>query len=149
VYWTWAFCNTALAVACCIAGVVRIRGRRARGHRRMMQIAASLVGLFLVSYAVKLPLLGREDRSLWSTSELWTLYAHELCIVAMLAAGGLAALRARRFGEVRDGPKPAPEADERDRRIHRIAGRIAVIASFFALFTAAIVLSGMYSRAEF
>jgi len=115
----------------------------------MMQIAASLVGLFLVSYAVKLPLLGREDRSLWGTSELWTLYAHELCIVAMLAAGGLAALRARRFGEVRDGPKPAPEADERDRRIHRIAGRIAVIASFFALFTAAIVLSGMYSRAEF
>ncbi|MBW2400280.1 MAG: DUF420 domain-containing protein, partial [Deltaproteobacteria bacterium] len=116
-FWTWAFCNTTLVVACCIAGVVRIRGRRAREHRRMMRIAASLVGLFLVSYMVKLPVLGREDRSLWSTSELWTLYTHELCIFAMLVAGAVAALRARRFGEIRDGPNPAPEADERDRRL--------------------------------
>jgi hypothetical protein len=115
----------------------------------MMRIAASLVGLFLVSYAVKLPMLGREDRSLWSTSELWTLYVHELCVVAMLAAGVVAALHMRRFGEVRDGPNPAPEADESDRRVHRIAGRIAVIASLFALLTAGAVLTGMYSRAEF
>jgi hypothetical protein len=115
----------------------------------MMRIAASLVGLFLVSYAVKLPMLGREDRSLWSTSELWTLYLHELCIVAMLGAGVVAALRMRRFGEIRDGPNPAPEADEGDRRVHRIAGRIAVIASLFALLTAGAVLTGMYSRAEF
>jgi uncharacterized iron-regulated membrane protein len=115
----------------------------------MMRIAASLVGLFLVSYMVKLPVLGREDRSLWSTFELWTLYTHELCIFAMLVAGAVAALRARRFGEIRDGPNPAPEAEERDRRLHRIAGRIAVISSLFALLTAAAVLTGMYSRAEF
>ncbi len=115
----------------------------------MMRIAGSLVGLFLVFYAIKLPILGREDRSLWSTSELWTLYVHELCIVAMLAAGVLAALQARRFGEIRDGPNLAPEADERDRRLHRMAGRIAVISSMFALLTAAAVLTGMYSRAEF
>ena len=50
---------------------------------------------------------------------------------------------------VRDGPNPAPEADEGDRRVHRIAGRIAVIASLFALLTAGAVLTGMYSRAEF
>jgi len=105
--------------------------------------------LFLVSYAVKLPLLGREDRSQWSSSELWTLYAHELFIVAMLAAGAVAAFHASRFGEVRDGPNPAPEAAERDRSIHRIAGRIAVGSSLFALLTAAAVLKGMYSRAEF
>lgn len=115
----------------------------------MMQAAGSLVVLFLVSYAVKLPLLGREDRSHWSSSELWTLYAHELCIVAMLAAGAVAAFYARRFGEVRDGPHPAPEADGRDRSIHKIAGRIAVISSVFALLTAAAVLTGMYSRADF
>ena len=115
----------------------------------MMRIAGSLVGLFLVSYAMKLPMLGREDRSLWSTSELLTLYAHELCIVTMLVAGVVAALHARRFGEIRDGPNPAPDASGSDRRVHRIAGRIAIIASLFALFTAAAVLTGMYSRAEF
>jgi hypothetical protein len=115
----------------------------------MMQVAASLVGLFLVSYMIKLPLLGREDRSLWSTSELWTLYAHEVCIVAMLTAGAVAAFHARRFGEIHDGPNPAPEASGRDRRIHRIAGRIAVTSSLFALLTAAVVLAGMYSRARF
>jgi uncharacterized membrane protein len=113
----------------------------------MMRIAASLVGLFLVSYAVKLSLLGREDRSVWGTSAMWTLYAHELCIVATLAAGVVAALYARRFGEVHDGLDPAPEANGRDRRIHRIAGRIAVGSSLLALFTAAVVLTGMYSRA--
>lgn len=115
----------------------------------MMRIAASLVALFLVSYAIKLPLLGREDRSVWSPSELWTLYAHELCILATLAAGMVAALYSRRFGEVRDGPDPAPEANGKDRRIHRIAGRIALCSSLLALFTAAVVLTAMYSRAEF
>jgi len=115
----------------------------------MMRIAASLVGLFLASYLVKLPLLGREDRSLWGASELWTLYVHEICIVAMLAAGAVAAFHARRFGEVHDGPNPAPDASERDRRLHRIAGRIAVVSSLLALITAAGVLTGMYSRAEF
>jgi len=115
----------------------------------MMQLAGSLVGLFLVSYAVKLPLLGREDRSLWSASEHWILYVHELCIIAMLTAGAVAVFYARRLGEIRDGPNPAPEASERDRSIHRIAGRIAVASSLFALLTAAAVLKGMYSRAEF
>ena len=114
-----------------------------------MLLAGALIGLFLVSYLLKLPLLGREDRSLWSTSELWTLYLHELCIVAMLGAGAVAVFHARRFGEVRDGSNPAPEARESDRRVHRIAGRTAVIASLFALFTAGAILTGMYSRAEF
>jgi len=115
----------------------------------MMKIAASLVGLFVVAYLVKVSLLGREDRSLWSAAELWTLYVHELCIVAMLVAGSAAALHARRFGEVYDGSIPVPEARERDRRIHRIAGRVAVAASVLALLTAARVLVGMYSRAGF
>jgi uncharacterized membrane protein YozB (DUF420 family) len=149
VFWTWAFCNTALVVLCCVVGVVRVRGGRARAHRRMMQVAGALVALFLGSYLLKVVLLGREDRSLWAPSELWMLYAHELCIVAMLVAGGVAALRARRFGEVRDADDPAPDAAARDRRVHRLAGRIAVASSLLALLTAAGVLLGMYSRAGF
>jgi uncharacterized membrane protein YozB (DUF420 family) len=147
VFWTWAFGNTLLVVACCFVGVARIRAKRARAHRRLMGVAAAFVGLFLASYLVKVGVIGREDRSLWSAIDLWTLYVHELCVATMLVAGALAAHRARRFGAVQDGPSPAPEARARDRRVHRLAGRIAVAASALALLTAGGVLVGMYSRA--
>jgi hypothetical protein len=113
----------------------------------MMQISAALVGAFLLSYLVKVGVLGKEDRSLWSTFDVWTLYIHELCVMAMLVAGGVAALRARRFGEVRETAPPAPDARPDDLRVHRVAGKVAVVASVFALLTAGMVLLGMYSRA--
>jgi uncharacterized membrane protein YozB (DUF420 family) len=146
-YWTWAFANLLFAVSFGIAGVRRVRRRRVRGHRRMMLAGVSLVGLFLVSYLVKVALLGREDRSSWSQATLCALYVHEACVVAMLVAAGIALTRARRFGPLRDGEPPAPEASERDRRVHRRAGRVAVAASVLALLTAAAVLAGMYARA--
>jgi uncharacterized membrane protein YozB (DUF420 family) len=112
-----------------------------------MLAGASLVALFLVSYLVKVALLGREDRSSWSQESLFTLYVHEACVAAMLVAAGIALTRARRFGPGRDGEPPAPEASERDRRMHRRSGRVAVAASVLAVFTAAGVLAGMYARA--
>jgi uncharacterized membrane protein YozB (DUF420 family) len=145
-YWTWAFANLFLVVALGIAGVRRIRRRQARGHRRSMLTASALVGLFLVSYVVKVIVLGREDRSSWSQESLWTLYAHEVCVAAMLVAAAIALSCTRRFGPLRDGEPPAPEARERSRRIHRRAGRVAVAASALALLTAAAVLAGMYRR---
>jgi uncharacterized membrane protein YozB (DUF420 family) len=136
-------------VLCCVVGVARVRAGRALSHRRLMQVAGVLVVVFLGSYLLKVSLLGREDRSLWSASEHWLLYVHELCIVVMLIAGGVAGLRARRFGEIRDDANPAPNAEAADRRVHRLAGRVAVTASVLALLTAAGVLMGMYSRAGF
>jgi uncharacterized membrane protein YozB (DUF420 family) len=112
----------------------------------MMLTSASLVGLFLVSYVIKAIVLGREDRSLWSQASLWTLYVHEACVAVMLVAAGIALMRARRFGPLRDSAPPAPEARERGRRVHRRAGRVAVSASVLALLTAAGVLAGMYAR---
>jgi uncharacterized membrane protein YozB (DUF420 family) len=145
-YWTWAFANLFLVVAFGITGIRRIRRRLARGHRRMMLTAVSLVGLFLVSYVIKVIVLGREDRSSWSQASLWTLYVHEAFVAAMLVAAGIALMRARRFGPLQDGAPPAPEARERGRRVHRHAGRVAAAASVLALLTAAGVLAGMYAR---
>ena len=148
-YWTAAFVDLFVVVACGLAGAWRIRHRRVHGHRRMMRVAAAFVGLFLVSYVLKVALVGREERALWSAASLWTLYAHEACVATMLVAAGLAAARARRFGPLRDGEAPAAEASEHDRRVHRRAGRVAVAAGVLALLTAAGVLTGMYARAGF
>jgi len=145
-YWTAAFANLSLVVALAVAGVRRIRRRLARGHRRMMLTAVSLVGLFLVSYVVKVLALGREDRSAWSQACLWTLYVHEACVAAMLAAAAVALERARSFGPLQDGDPPAPEAPARSRRVHRRAGWVAVSASALALLSAAALLAGMYAR---
>jgi uncharacterized membrane protein YozB (DUF420 family) len=146
-YWTAAFANLSLIVALAIAGVRRIRRRLGRGHRRMMLTAVPLVGLFLVSYVVKVIVLGREDRSAWSQASLWTLYLHEACVATMLAAATVALTRARSFGPLQDGEPPAPEAPARRRRVHRRAGWLAVGASALALLCAAALLAGMYARA--
>lgn len=146
-FWTWAFANTALIVACCFEGLARIRASRGQAHRRIMQLASALVVVFLLSYLVKVGILGREDRSLWSRFDLVTLYIHELCVSVMLLAGGVAVARARRFGEVHDAAPVAPEAAPGDLRVHRIAGKVVVVSSVLALLTAGIVLVGMYLRA--
>ena len=146
-YWTGSFVNFALVVGCAVVGVRRVRRGNATGHRRMMRASAVLVGLFLVSYVLKVLLTGREDRSEWTDASLWMLYVHEACIASMLVAAGIGMTRARRFGRLRDGAVPAPEARERDRRIHRIAGRVALFAGAAALLTAGGVLAGMFARA--
>jgi uncharacterized membrane protein YozB (DUF420 family) len=146
-YWTWALVNFALVVVCALVGVRRIRSRQVHGHRKWMLAAAAFVGLFLVSYLVKVALLGREERGTWSTGWRWALYVHEACVATMLVAAGVALTRARRFGALREGDPPAPEAREQDLRTHRRVGRVAVTASVLALATAAVVLAGMYTRA--
>lgn len=148
-YWTGAFANMGLIVALAWAGVrQRRRGDIAR-HRRRMLAAAALVGLFLVSYAVKLALLGREPLELWEREEVWILRAHETCVAAMLLGGGLAAWRGRALGRTRsvtrdpaDPLAPAPLA-----RGHRRAGWLAVVAAVLGFASAGLVLLGMYLRA--
>jgi len=109
--------------------------------------AMTLVAVFLVAYAIKLGVLGREDRSSWGALSLTILYAHEACIATMIVAGTAAVARARRFGDAARLVVAPVEGRTRDRRFHRAAGRIAAIASVLALITAAGVLAGMYLRA--
>ena len=147
IYWTGSFVNFALVVGCAVAGVRRVRSGNVTGHRRMMRASVALVGLFLISYLLKVLLVGREDRAAWTDASLYILYEHECCIALMIIAAGVGLSRARRFGELRDGDVRAPEARDQDRRVHRIVGRVAVVASTMALLTAGGVLAGMFARA--
>ncbi len=147
-YWTWALANLLAVVACVGFGVRRIRAGDVRTHRRLMLAASALVGLFLVSYLVKVAALGKEDRSLWTTADYAILYTHEACIAVMLVGGALAGWRAWRFRRaVGDGPLPDRHSRARDRVWHRRAGWAAVAACVLSFATAAAVLAGMYRRA--
>jgi len=148
-YWTAALANLAVIVVCMGLGVRCIRRGALRAHTRAMGAATALVGLFLLSYLVKLALLGREDRSGWSGAELALLYAHELCIAALLGGGGAALLRGRRL-RARLGAhvqRLAPGAALPGAAAHRRAGRIACAGGALGLLTAAAVLARMYARA--
>ncbi len=148
-YWTAAFANFVLVAVCAGIGVLRIRRRDLRGHKRMMLTAAGLVLLFLVSYPIKLASLGGEDLSVWSLGARSVLYFHETCILFMLLGGGYAGYRAFRFrAGLGSGPTLLPEpSPSRARVLHRRAGRVAVGSAVLALLSSGVVLVGMYMRA--
>lgn len=148
-FWTAALVN--LGVVCLVALVgVRLvhRGEIAR-HRRAMQVASWLVVAFLLAYVGKLAFIGREDRSGWSDLDLWILRAHELCVAAMLVAGGIAWVQVRRLEGTRVVTRDArdPDADPKAVRLHHRAGWIALASGVLGFALAIGVLVGMYGRA--
>jgi uncharacterized membrane protein YozB (DUF420 family) len=149
IYWGAAVLNFVALTGFAIAGARQIRrGERAR-HRRSMRTAAGLVAAFLLSYVLKVMLLGREQMHLWSQTELWTLRFHELCVLAMLLGGGVALFLGRRLERTRlFTVSPAdPAADASDVHRHRIAGRIAIGGAVLGVLSAALVWLGMLGRA--
>jgi uncharacterized membrane protein YozB (DUF420 family) len=149
-YWTAAFVNMSVLTGLALAGVRHARRGEVARHRRAMRIAAALVGLFLVSYPLKLLLLGREDMHDWSTAAIWVLRLHELCVLIMLVGGGLALVRGLRLARTRallDDPS-APEPSLAALAAHRRAGRIALPAAALAWLSAAGVWAGMLARAS-
>ncbi len=148
-YWTGALVNLGVIVVCGARGVRAIRRGEVRSHRRMMLVATAPVGVFLASYLFKVAFLGKEDRSVWTSIDHAILYTHELCIAAMLLAGGYALFRALRF-QRRLGPELVvpPGADSLPGLAqHRRAGKIAVRSGLFAFLTAIGVWAGMLLRA--
>lgn len=149
-YWTGAFANLLVVAGLSIHGVrLAGRGELAR-HARAMRAAALLVGLFLLSYVLKLFFLGREEVALWGREAIWILRFHELCVLAMLIGGAVALVLARRLRRTGSftrtpGDPPAPPALARR---HRRAGRAAVLGALLGALTAAFVLAGMYARAR-
>lgn len=148
-YWTGAFLNMGVIVVFAVWGVVARRRGAMALHRRNMLVGVALVLLFVLSYVFKLLLLGREDLDAWTSADLWTLRVHELCVLAMVVAGGVATWRGRALASTRnttfspqDPPAPVPLA-----RGHRLAGWIAVAAVVLGFLTAALVLAGMFRRA--
>ncbi|HEY5656970.1 MAG TPA: DUF420 domain-containing protein [Myxococcota bacterium] len=144
VYWTLAFANLGVIAACLWVAVRRVRRRDVRGHRRMMLTASALVGLFLLSYVLKVILLGREDLARWTPLERALLYGHELCVATALVSGCAAGICAWRFRRRLAGDA---QRSLRTRRAHRRAGRAAVVSCLLSLATAACILITMYARA--
>ena len=147
-FWTFAWIDLGVVLTCATLGVRAMRRRRVQTHRRLMVVAASLVGVFLVSYVFKVIFLGRESLDRWSVADRAVLYTHELCVAAMLIGGGYALWRALRFrSSLPSGPLlPPDENPAAGRAAHRRAGRIAVVGSALAFATATLVLIGMYAR---
>lgn len=148
-FWTAALVNLALVCAMAILGVRCIhRGEVAR-HRQAMKAASWLVVAFLLSYGMKILVVGRENMSVWSSFDVWLLRVHELFVVSMLVAGSAAWIQARKLEGTRivtRDPKD-PEADPNSLRWHRRTGWTAVVAAIVGFTLAIGVLAGMYRRA--
>lgn len=149
-FWTAAFANMVLAAALAVRGVALARRGEWRRHARCMRAAVFFVALFLAAYVVKVTALGREALETWSPLAVNALRFHELCVAAMLLAGGAALVVSRRLAASRllDPSGAAPDAPPRTRRLHRRLGRTAVASAVLGAATAALVLAGMYARAD-
>lgn len=145
-YWTAAWLNMAFVTALALTGVAAIRSGRIETHRARMITAAVLVALFLVSYPVKVILLGREDLASWPSREVAILRFHEVC-VALMVLGGSAALVLARSLRLRAAPEEARAGRPRLVALHRWAGRLAVSATVLGLLSAGAILAGMWGRA--
>ena len=147
-YWTAAWINMIAVVA--IAGVAIRQASRGRYalHRSLMLTSAALVGAFVLSYALKLLLLGRETLETWAPRYVNVLRVHEVCILFMLIGGGIAFRQAWRLHLPRSAgsPEVTPDALARGVRLHRRAGFVAVTAAALGVLTAGYVLQGMYAR---
>ena len=147
-FWTAALVNLLVIVTLISVGIRSVRRGQVSRHRRCMKTSAGLVVAFLVSYAVKVVLLGRESLSDWSGAAVINLRIHELCILTMVSAGAVALLRARGMRNTRNvsGLPGDPLALDSTLRGHRRAGWTAAIGAGLGFATAALLLAGMYRR---
>ncbi len=147
-YWTGALVNMAVVFGLVLAGALAIRRGRVRLHRRFVLTAAGLVGLFLLSYVVKLALLGREQLELWSRSYVWTLRFHEACVASLVIGGGVAIYQAVKLNLfARESSLPGTSLPEGTHR-HRRAGWTAIIGAGLGILSATYILQGMYARSQ-
>jgi uncharacterized membrane protein len=147
-FWTAALLDLGALVGIALFGVRHARRGEIARHRRAMKIATLLVIVFLASYLLKVFVLGREDMSVWSRLDVWVLRIHELFVMQMLGGGAVAWFQSRKLVGTRlvthDPADPIP--DPRHVRIHRLAGRTAVIGAVLAFVMAIGILAGMFAR---
>jgi uncharacterized membrane protein YozB (DUF420 family) len=148
-FWTLALADLGVVNAVAILGIRYARSGEIARHKRAMKIASLLVVGFLGSYVLKLQFLGCEDMSIWTTFDVWVLRIHELFVLQMLIGGSIAWTQARKLLGTqlvtRDTNDPLPDAQVV--RVHRLAGRTAVVGAILAFLMAIGVLAGMYGRA--
>lgn len=147
-FWTAALVNLAIVCATAILGVRCARRGEIARHRQAMKVASWLVVAFLLSYVLKVLVIGREDMSVWSSFDVWLLRFHELFVISMLVAGSAAWIQSRKLVGTRivtRDPKD-PEPDPKALRWHRRAGWSALLAAVIGFALAIGVLAGMFQR---
>lgn len=142
VFWSAALVNLAVVVGVALAGWQAIRRHEVGRHRRLMNLAVVLVVAFVLAYAAKVLVLGKEPLDTWSRRDVLVLRIHESFVAVMVVAGAIARVLARRYPD--SGFRRDP-GFRRDR--HRWCGRTAIVAGVFAFVTAAMILAGMMHRA--
>jgi uncharacterized membrane protein YozB (DUF420 family) len=149
-FWTVALANLGALVGVALAGIRYARRGEIARHRRAMKIASLMVIGFLAAYALKVIFLGREDQSVWTLFDVWVLRIHELFVVVMIVAGAVAWRQGGQLAKTRlvTHEVSDPPPDPRTLRIHRLAGRSAVIGGVFGFLTAIGVLAGMVTRVD-
>ncbi|MBW1882601.1 MAG: DUF420 domain-containing protein [Deltaproteobacteria bacterium] len=85
-FWTAALINLGVLCGIALFGVRFARRGEIARHQRAMKSASSLVALFLVSYPVKLLILGRENMATWATVDVLVLRIHEVFVFQMIVA---------------------------------------------------------------
>ena len=148
VFWAAALVNLGVLCGFAVLGVRHARRGEIARHQRSMKIASLLIIAFLGAYGLKVVFLGREDQSAWTLLDIWILRVHELFVLFMLGGGAVAWIQGRKLLGTRlvthDAEDPAPDA--KLVRVHRVAGRVAVIGSLLAFVMAIGVLAGMIAR---
>lgn len=147
-FWTAALVNLGALCGFAFAGVRYVRRGEVARHRRAMKIATVLLFAFLAAYVLKVAFLGREDQSVWTPLDVWVLRIHELFVMLMMGGGAVAWWQSRKLASTRlvthDPKHPVP--DPAVVRVHRLAGRSAVIGAVLAFILAVGVLMGMFAR---
>jgi uncharacterized membrane protein YozB (DUF420 family) len=124
-------------------GVSYIKKGDIGNHQRMMVWACNVILFFVVSYVVKVVVLGREPKAGWQMIELVILYTHEFFILVMLVGGARARYFAARFKDTL-ATAGVGEGDRDLRTRHARAGKMALVGSACALLSAIFVLIILY-----
>lgn len=145
-FWLYAY---VVMLAILISGGIGIQKARAgllHQHRKLMNIANTLILVFVGSYVVKMLVLKREAKTGWSTTDFITLYTHEFFIAVMLVAGGYAFALSRKLKDSLDETAPSAEIQTL-RQKHGRFGKIAYVSALLAFITATLVLRILFSHA--
>ncbi|MBO1318342.1 DUF420 domain-containing protein [Acanthopleuribacter pedis] len=144
-FWGYAYLLTTTAVFFAILGWRNIIAGDIQAHKQKMGAAINLILFFVVSYVVKVIVLGREDKTNWTPFYLYTLYIHETFIALMLLTGGWARWLAHTFRTSLTGDSVS-DVHQKQRRLHGKLGRACIASALCGLFTATIILWGMANR---
>ena len=145
IFWGFAYLITGVAILFAVRGYRAVRRGDYGLHRTLMNTACNLILFFVAAYLVKVLVLGREDKTTWENLYLYTLYIHEGFIGLMLVTGIWARWLSHQFKDTLFKDKLS-ETMAKKRKLHGRLGKVCLGAAGCGLFTATIILIGMFGR---